>query len=51
MQLGASGSDSPLTQGPTAWHRAVTPPSLFCVCVLDKRRLWGVGVGGLKGGS
>lgn len=50
MQLGASGSDRPLIQGPTGWHRAVTPPSLFYVWALNKQRLWG-GVGGLKGGS
>lgn len=50
MQLGASGSHSPLIQGPTGWHRAATPPSLFYVWALDKRRLRG-GVGGVKGGS
>lgn len=50
MQLGASGSDSPLIQGATGWHRAVTPPSLFYVWAPDKRRLRG-GVGGVKGGS
>lgn len=50
MQLGASGSDSPLIQGPTGWHRAATPPSLFYVWALDKRRLRG-GVGGVKRGS
>lgn len=50
MQLGASGSDSPLIQGPAGWHRAATPPSLFPVRALDKRRLRG-GVGGVKGGS
>lgn len=50
MQLGASGSDSPLIQGPTGWHRAATPPSLLYVWALDKRRLRG-GVGGVKGGS
>lgn len=50
MQLGASGSDGPLIQGPTGWHRAVTPPSLLYVWALDKRRLRG-GVGGLKGGA
>ena len=50
MQLGASGSDSPLIQGPTGWHCAATPPSLFYVWALDKRRLRG-GVGGVKGGS
>lgn len=50
MQLGASGRDSPLTQGPTGWHRAATPPFLFYVWALDKRRFRG-GVGGVKGGS
>lgn len=50
MQLGASGSDSPLIQGPTGWHRAATPPSLFYVWALDKRRLRG-GEGGVKGSS
>ena len=50
MQLGASGSDSPLIQGPTGWHRAATPPSLCYVWALDKRRLRG-GVGGVKGAS
>lgn len=43
MQLGASGSDSPLIQGPAGWHRAATPPSLFYVWALDKRRLRGGG--------
>lgn len=37
MQLGASGSDSPLIQGPTGWHRAVTPPSLLYVWALDEK--------------
>ncbi len=50
MQLGASGSDSPLIQGPAGWHCAATPPSLFYVWALDKRRLRG-GVGGVKGDS
>lgn len=48
MQLGACGSNSPLIQGPAGWHHAATPPSLFYVWALDKRRLRG-GVGGVKG--
>lgn len=48
MQLGACGSNSPLIQGPAGWHRAATPPSLFYVWALDKRRLRG-GVCGVKG--
>lgn len=51
MQLGASGSDSPLIQGPAGWHGAATPPSLFYVWTQDKRRLRGWGVAGVKGGS
>lgn len=47
MQLGASGRDSPLIQGPE-WHHAATPPSVFYVWTLDKRRLRGE-VGGVKG--
>lgn len=39
MQLGASGSDSPLIQGPTARHRAVTPASLFCVRTRQEKTL------------
>lgn len=50
MQLGVSGRDSLLIQGPTGWHSAATQPSLFYVWALDKRRLKG-GVGGVKGGS
>lgn len=39
MQLGASGSDSPLIQGPTGWHPAVTPPSLFCMGTRQEKAL------------